>query len=122
MQTIERLELLSDTYQAIQKIAAFQGVTPLRVIEGWMQQYRTAEKLRELRREYQELIDRDLGRTLTEKDAARLALVRGELNAIEMQSEAAQNWQRQADAIDAKFDAIEREIAALPEKQAKARP
>ena len=121
MQTIERLEMPSDTYRALEQIAAFQGVTPLRVVEGWLQQHRTMENLRELRREYLELIDKDLGRTMTQQDAARLALVCEELNAVEMQSETAQNWQRQADAIDAKFDAIEREIAALPERQKKAR-
>lgn len=119
-QTIERLELPTETYRALEQIAMLQGVTLVAMLEGWVQQYRTTESLHALRWEYQELVDKDLARTLTPQEEARLAIVCEELDAIEMQSEGSRIWQKQADAIDARFAALERALSALPARKAEA--
>jgi uncharacterized coiled-coil DUF342 family protein len=117
MQTTERLELPTDTYRALEQIAAFQGMTLAAMLETWVQQYRTNQNLSALRREYQELTDKDLARTLTPKEEKRLVRICKELDDIEMQSESSRHWQQQADAIDARFDALERAISALPARK-----
>lgn len=119
-QTIECLELPTETYRALEQIAAFRGMTLAAMVETWVQQYHTEDSLSALRREYQELIDKDLARTLTPQEETRLARVCEELDTIEMQSQANQNWQKQADAIDARFDALERAISTLPARKVEA--
>lgn len=118
-QTLMRLELPSSTYHTLKQMARSEGMTTLHLIENRLQQYQQKKKLHTLRQQYQELIDKDLQRTLTEDEEQRLDSICAKLNAIEMRSASAQHWKRQADAIDAQFEAIKRTIAALPERQAR---
>ena len=108
-QTIERVELPADTYHALEQIAAFQGVTLAAMIETWIEQHRANENRQALRREYQELISKDLGRTLTKAEEARLDTICDELNALGRQSEAGralQETNRRGDALIAKSEAL----------------
>ena len=116
-QAAKQLELSPTAYHTLEQIAQREGITPPRLIENWMQQYQQKQTLHTLRQEYQELIGRDLQRVLTPDEEQRFDSVCAELNAIEMQSDTAQHWQRQADAIDRQFEVLKLVISALPEQR-----
>ena len=72
VRTVEPLELPSATYQALEQIARFQGITPAGVVEKLVQQFQLRENLPALRLEYQRLADRELNRTITAEEEAHL--------------------------------------------------
>ena len=106
VQTVESLELPRETYLALEQIAQFQGITPRKVIESWIQQHQSKEKLSALRQEYQRLIDKELMETLTPKEEKRLEIVCDKINAIEMDSQAMQQGQRRLEEVEERLDEI----------------
>ncbi len=117
MPILEPLELPEKTYLELKHIAGIQGVTPLRLIEGWVQEYKNIESLQQLRQEYQELIDEDLKGHLTKAGQARLDIVCNHLNEIEMQSKFTQSWERTASRIDEHFEDLMNTLSALPNRK-----
>ena len=118
MPILELLELPEKTYLDLKQIAGMQGVTPLRLIEDWVQEYQKIDNLRQLRSEYQELIDKDLKRNLTEAGRVRLEIVCNEINEIEMRSKFSQSWETTATLIDQRFEDLKSALSALPNRQA----
>lgn len=115
MQTVERLELPSDTYHALEEIARFQGIPPARVVENLIRQYYSKESLRTLRKEYRELIHKDLMQVITREEEQRLEAVCSQINEIERQSEINLLSEERANEIENRFDLLERKINALPD-------
>jgi len=116
VQALERLEVPLPTYHALEGIAKAQGSTPLKIIEGWIEQYEAQETRWSLRHEYQRLIEKDLNQSLTASEAQRLDAVCDELNALEKQSPNNAAWETQAEAIDTRLAQIHRLLVALPER------
>ena len=114
---VEHLELPSATYQALEQIARFQGLTPAGVVEKFVQQFQLRENLHALRQEYQHLADRELNRTITAEEEARLEEVCDQINAIEMQSEANRLWQEQADKMNALLSDLKHTLESFPDKK-----
>ena len=69
-----------------------------------------------LRREYGRLIELDLGGTLTVEDEKELETISSQLNALEMQSDVARNWEKRTEALDAHFASLISQLSSLPER------
>ncbi len=116
LQTIERLEMPAEMYQALEQIGKPQGKTALQVVEIWLAQYRISQHAASLHKEYQVLIDKDLHRTLTAQESQRLEEVCEQINEIEMQSKAG-SLQKSLANLDAELLAIQQIIESFPERK-----
>ena len=119
MPTLQHLELPSNTFDALEQIAQFQGRTLLGVIEGWVHQHKDTQNLTALRQEYQALIDKDLQRVLTPEEAERLEVICVWINTLEAQTDAYQHWQQFEKKMDARFEELQRTLSTFPEKDIK---
>lgn len=116
-QTQERLELPLTTYRAIERIAQFQGVTPADAVGNLVQIFHHSENLISLRNEYQQLADKELTRSITPEETARIEEVAGQLSAIEMASEAGQVWEKQAETMNALLRELKSTMQTFPDKK-----
>jgi len=116
-QTIENIRLSSDEYRNLEEIAQSKGVDPSAVVGNWITENIIQYRLETLRKEYRDLIQKDLHRTITEAERSSLEKVIGEVNALEMQTVAYKHWERSVEAIDRQFEELEQRINALPNRE-----
>lgn len=115
VQAVERLELPSATYRVLEQIAQRHGTTPAGAVEKLIQQFQFKENLIALRHEYQQLADKELSRTITSEEEARLEEVCDQINFIEMQSETNRIWQEQAEGMQTLLQELKSTLQALPD-------
>lgn len=70
-QIIERLELPTETFRALEQIAQVDG-SPLSVVVNQLVKEKLTKQLRSLRREYQRLVGKELTHSLSREEKARL--------------------------------------------------
>ena len=106
--TIERLELPSEAYDVLQQRAQAKGCEPDEYLPRLLYREKKKDELFEqLEQEYQQLIDRDLARTMTEEESNRLETVIARLNLIEELSDNYRLREQRAIEIDQKFPDLE---------------
>jgi hypothetical protein len=116
MQTREHIELPLTTYRAIEQIAQIQGVTLADAVGNLVRQFHRAENLAALRDEYQQLANKELARSLTVEEAARIEAVARQLSDIEMESEASHIWEEQTEKMNVLLQELKGTLQAFPDK------
>ena len=117
VQTVERLELPAETYLALEKSAGEIGCKIEEYLHHLLYREKKKEELYEqLEQEYQQLISRDLSRTITAAESQQLETVIARLNMMEELTENYRFREQRALEIDQKFIELERQIDALAEK------
>ena len=117
MQTQERLELPLTTYRAIEQIAQIQGVTLADAVGNLVRQFHRAENLTALRDEYQQLADKELARSITVEETARIEAVARQLSDIEMDSEANRIWEEQTEKMNLLLQELKGTLQAFPDRE-----
>ena len=115
-QTLSQLDLSTEIYVSLERIATIKGVTPLRVLEEWATEHVSSVQLQSLRSEYRSLLKMKRSGLLTSEDADRLDRVCQTISDIELSSESSRAWERSAAKIDEQLAALTRTIASLPMK------
>ena len=108
-QTIERLELPTDTYHALEQIARARSVSPSELVTDLVRQFQAMENAAALREEYQRLTDKALTRRISREEEKRLDLICAEINAANRQSNAGyalEQTNRRAEELIAKSEAL----------------
>ena len=114
IQTIERLELPTETYHALKQQAQERGCPMNEYLQRMLTQEKKRDELYEqLAEEYQRLIDKDLARTITAEENVRLENVVVRLNLMEELFDEQRFREQKAAAIDAKFAELESRVNAL---------
>ena len=83
MQTLERLDIPSNTFQALEKIARQKSITPTRMVQGLVQQYEQQQQIDALNAEYNELSSKALLRTIDSREEKRMNTVIGKILSLE---------------------------------------
>ena len=117
MQTQERLELPLITYRALERIARTQGVTPADAVGNLVRQFHHVESVTTLRAEYQQLADKELARTLTVGEAARLEAVAEQLSDLEIASEANPVWEAHRESMNGLLQELKETLRTFPDKK-----
>lgn len=81
-QTIERLELSSEAYRTLERLAQSSNSTLSGALETLIRQTQPQEIRRELVREYHELVEQKLARTLTAEGKQRMKEIGEQITAI----------------------------------------
>ena len=115
-QTLSQLNVPTETYLSLERIASFKGVTPLRVLEEWVAEHESSVQLKSLRSEYRALLKMKRSGLLSSEDAHRLNAVCDTISDIELSSERSRAWERNAAKIDEQLAALTQTIASLPMK------
>ncbi len=116
-QTLERLELPLITYRALEQIARTQGITPADAVGNLVRQFHHAGSITILRDEYQQLAGKELARTLTVEEAARLETVAERLSDLEMASEMNPVWEAHRESVNELLQELKETLQTFPDQK-----
>lgn len=108
-QAIEQVNLTFRTYHILEQMAQARSLTPSELLEDLVWHFQALENLAVLRREYQQLTDKALERTISPAEEKRMDAICVELNALNRDANKEhilEQRNRQADNLTAKSERL----------------